>query len=75
MYLPKHSPKVALAAALVGCCLSGAAVAMPAEQLVGSDGSLVQKAAWICGPYRCWWRPGPPWAPPPWVWHHHHHWW
>lgn len=48
--------KTVLAAAVVGCALAGTAVAMPAQQLAVPASALVQKTAWVCGPYRCWWR-------------------
>lgn len=37
-----------------------------------SDQSAVrpESVRWVCGPYRCWWRPGPPvgfYGPRPWV--------
>ena len=28
-----------------------------------------EQVRWVCGPYRCWWRPGPYWGPRPyWGW-------
>ena len=68
--------KFTFAAAVTGCVLAGSAVAMPADRLSAPAASFVEHAAWVCGPYRCWWRPGPPWlvpGPPPWAWRHH--WW
>src|SRR5579862_2606824 len=65
-----RTPKTILAAAVMGCVFMAAATAMPADQLGTTGTTSVQNAAWICGPYRCWWRPGPPWW-----WRHHHHWW
>lgn len=53
--------KTALAVAAVGCTLAGSAVAMPADHLAAPGAALVQKTAWVCGPYRCWWR-GPRWG-------------
>jgi hypothetical protein len=26
----------------------------------------LQPVAWVCGPYRCWWGPGPYWGGPYW---------
>jgi hypothetical protein len=73
--------KSLLSAAAVSCALIGSAVAMPADHLSVPAAASVQKAAWVCGPYRCWWRPGPwgygRWAwgwGRPWGWHHWHHW-
>jgi hypothetical protein len=64
--------RTALAAAVVGCALAGPAVAMPAEHLLTPNTALVQTAAWVCGPYRCWWRPGPRYWGPYWHrrWYH-----
>lgn len=59
----------ALAAALGGGLTAGTASSMPlngpapaATQI--ADG--VQNVAYVCGPYRCWWRPGPYWGGPYW---------
>lgn len=57
----------ALAAALGGGLLAGTASAMPLNGLTPAatqtaDG--VQDVAYVCGPYRCWWRPGPYWGGP-----------
>lgn len=65
---------VALAALLTASATVDAASSMPANGLASvaaqetadsvQDG--VQKIGWVCGPYRCWWRPftgGPFWAP------------
>lgn len=71
-----HALRTALAAAIVGGSLIGTAVAMPAENLSARSAALVQKTAWVCGPYRCWWRPGPGyWGyGPRWGWYHHPYW-
>lgn len=78
----------ALAAAVGGGLLAGTASAMPlngpalaATQI--ADGA--QNVAYVCGPYRCWWRPGPYWGGPywgpgywgyrPWGWGWRHRWW
>jgi len=74
--------KTALAVAAVGCALTGTTIAMPAANLSTSNAITVQKAAWVCGPYRCWWRPGPRywgygprWAwGPRWGWYGHPYW-
>lgn len=46
------------------------ASSMPANGLAAAVNTPapngVQKIGWVCGPYRCWWRPftgGPFWAP------------
>jgi len=58
---------VALAALLGSTMLVGHASAMPlnaavpaAEQAVGG----IQDVRYVCGPYRCWWTPGPYWGRP-----------
>jgi len=45
--------------ALGGAALStGAASAMPIGLATNTDiASNVEQARWVCGPYRCWWRP------------------
>ena len=36
----------------------GAASAMPIAPIPGTnDASGVEQVRWVCGPYRCWWRP------------------
>jgi hypothetical protein len=53
-------------AALVGpSMLIGQASAMPANGLAPAAKQItdgVQDVRWVCGPYRCWWRPGPYWG-------------
>ena len=59
-----RSLKIALVAAtaLGGASLiAPAASAMPISGLAPAANARatdVQQAAWVCGPYRCWWRPG-----------------
>jgi hypothetical protein len=70
-------------AALSAAMASGTVSAMPADGLAPAAQQVagdVQDVRWVCGPYRCWWTPGPylggP-GPHP-YWHHwgwHHHWW
>jgi hypothetical protein len=52
--------------------------AMPANGLTSvpaQSTSGLQEVRWVCGPYRCWWRPGPAyWGARPywrggWGWH------
>jgi len=66
-----HALKIAVVAAtLVGgaSLISSAASAMPVSGLAGASSALaadVQNVRWVCGPYRCWWRPnywGPYWG-------------
>jgi len=54
-----HTLKSIVAAAAIGCASIGAAAAMPADHLSAQGATSVEKTAWVCGPYRCWWRPGP----------------
>jgi len=83
-----RSPKLmalAVAALLSSGMLVGTASAVPLNGLttaaVGQTSAGLQDVRWVCGPYRCWWRPGPYWGPPPywgprpyWGWHHRHWW-
>ena len=76
----------ASAAVLAGLVTIGSASAMPVGGLndAANATARVDKVAWVCGPYRCWWRPGPVWrpygfyGPRPWGyrWHRpHRRWW
>ncbi|MFY9628567.1 MAG: hypothetical protein WAK03_10530 [Methylocystis sp.] len=56
--------KITLAAGLIVGALTlsgGGASAMPALDRSVSDvagaTANVEQARWVCGPYRCWWRP------------------
>jgi hypothetical protein len=45
--------------------MAGTASAMPINgQLAATAPSATdaQQVRWVCGPYRCWWRPGPYWG-------------
>jgi len=48
-----------LVASAALCLASAPASAMPVANLapVANDLALHQSVPWICGPYRCWWRP------------------
>jgi hypothetical protein len=50
-------------AALLGSSMMiGQASAMPVDGLALATKQVansVQDVRWVCGPYRCWWRPGP----------------
>jgi hypothetical protein len=67
--------KIAVAAFAIVASISvmaGSASAMPVDgQLpaaTGADATL-QHVRWLCGPYRCWWSPGPYWpGAPRWGW-------
>ncbi len=74
---------LAVAALLSSGMVVGPASAMPANglQATAAQMAAVQNVRWVCGPYRCWWGPGPYWgyAPGPywhrgWGWHHWHRW-
>jgi hypothetical protein len=49
------------AVAISGAAMVGSAAAMPAAKLdtnaQQSAANAVQNVHWVCGPYRCWWRP------------------
>jgi len=74
--------KNGLMAALVlgGLALgSGGASAMPngLPSAPAVAPAAVESVRWVCGPYRCWWRPGyygaRPWGPGwGWRWHRWH---
>jgi len=55
----------ALAVLAGSAAMAGQASAMPANGLVAATkeiGGTVEKARYVCGPYRCRWRPGPYWG-------------
>jgi hypothetical protein len=42
--------------------MSGSASAMPINgqlPVATNTSTDIQQVRWVCGPYRCWWRPGP----------------
>jgi hypothetical protein len=50
--------KVILAtAALCGGLTATAASAMPIAPVAAKSGATIEQVRWVCGPYRCWWRP------------------
>ncbi len=56
---------LALAALAGSAAMAGEAAAMPANGPVAPTqqiGGTVEQVRWVCGPYRCWWRPGPYWG-------------
>lgn len=58
---------LALAALLGSSVLIGQASAMPVSGLApAAERSAVgvQDVRYVCGPYRCWWTPGPYWGRP-----------
>lgn len=56
--------------------MAGSASAMPVNGQIPAAASTianVQHVRWVCGPYRCWWAPGPyywrgPYWGPRWGW-------
>ena len=70
---------LAVGAVALGC---GAASAMPngLPSVSAVAPPAAESVRWVCGPYRCWWQPGPyglygprPWGPG-WGWRRWHHW-
>jgi len=58
---------VAIAALLGASMLVSQASAMPVTGLAPAAEQVaagVQDVRYVCGPYRCWWRPGPYWGRP-----------
>jgi len=56
---------LALAVLAGSAAMAGQASAMPANGLVAATkeiGGTVEQVRYVCGPYRCWWRPGPYWG-------------
>ena len=50
---------ISLVASAALCFASASASAMPMANLapVASDLALHHSVPWVCGPFRCWWRP------------------
>jgi hypothetical protein len=46
-----------VAAALCGGLTATAASAMPIAPIQTDTAAQVEQVRWVCGPYRCWWRP------------------
>jgi len=46
-----------VAAALCGGLTATAASAMPIAPIQEDTAAQVEQVRWVCGPYRCWWRP------------------
>jgi hypothetical protein len=60
---------LAVTAVLSVSALGGSASAMPLSGLASvatQRVDTVEQVRWACGPYRCWWRPGPYWGGPYW---------
>ena len=60
---------LAITAVLSASALGGSASAMPLGGLASVPTQRVdtiEHVRWVCGPYRCWWRPGPYWGGPNW---------
>jgi hypothetical protein len=47
------------AAAILSLAMIGSAAALPADNLAGTAKASagIQQARWVCGPFRCFWRP------------------
>lgn len=45
------------AAALCGGLTATAVSAMPIAPVAANTAASVEQVHWVCGPYRCWWRP------------------
>jgi hypothetical protein len=61
----------AVALALLGSsvAIDQASATIPLNGLASAKaqiGDSIQEARFVCGPYRCWWRPGPYWFRPYW---------
>ncbi len=55
-------PALVLAAVISSGMAISEASALPASGLAPAAKQItdgVQDVRWVCGPYRCWWRPGP----------------
>jgi hypothetical protein len=64
---PVKALTISLVASAALCFASATASAVPAANLttVASDLGLHRSVVWVCGPFRCWWRPWGyyrPWA-------------
>jgi hypothetical protein len=60
---------LAITAVLSASALGGSASAMPLGGLASVPTQRVdtiEHVRWVCGPYRCWSRPGPYWGGPYW---------
>ena len=61
MYMSNLRSAVVAIAVLCGTALpSGNASAMPVNGLANAAAQMatdVQNVTWVCGPFRCWWRP------------------
>jgi len=69
----RHLRTAAVTLAFVGSAIvAGEASAMPVVDVVPAVQQMsgLQDVRWVCGPYRCWWQPGPYWGHP--YWHHWH---
>ena len=73
---------LAITAVLSVSALGGSASAMPLSGLASvatQRADTVEHVRLVCGPYRCWGRPGPYWGGPYWrphygYWGWHRHW-
>jgi len=71
------------AAVLCSAVIGTAASAAPIAPVTAAGNANVEQVRWVCGPYRCWWRPnyyygGYAYYPRHrWYWRHHYRrrWW
>ncbi len=50
--------KIKLIFSAAALCLTATAVsAMPIAPIATNNVASVEQVHWVCGPYRCWWRP------------------
>jgi hypothetical protein len=50
---------IAAAAMCAAALVAAPASAMPISKLAVAAPAQVDQVRWVCGPIRCWWRPGP----------------
>ncbi len=58
---------IAAVALTTGAATAAGAQAMPLGDLAAASAAATHEATqvrWVCGPYRCWWRPNYYYAPP-----------
>ena len=60
-HVTSHVTWAAAAALVAGTLISGSVSAMPLGNIKAAADTLqnTENVRWVCGPYRCWWRPGP----------------
>lgn len=69
MRIPKIAALTVAALLSSNMMIIAEASAMPMNGPVPAAAQIadgLQEVRWVCGPYRCWWRPGPYWRGPYW---------